>query len=87
MQIVIAKVEMTGLRPTGRSVRFDGVNYRPQFEPAPEAKAAMWLRNGTDADVEKAISANARDGWKVYTFDKSERDPLGKARAAALKSI
>ena len=81
-QIVIVKVEMTGMRPTGRNVMRD-LNWFPEFEPAAEAKACMWLHRGTDDDVRKAAAAMSPE-YTVYTFPASDRDPLGKAKAAAL---
>lgn len=50
-QIVIAWVEMTGLKATGRQVMRD-LNWFPEFTTAPEAKACMWLRKGTEDDIE-----------------------------------
>jgi hypothetical protein len=84
MQIVIAKVEMTGLEATGRFITKDR-NLFPEFRAAPEAKAAMWLRKGTPADVAKAKAAMESEGYKVFTFDSAERDPLGKAKEKVLR--
>lgn len=84
--IVIARAEMTGLQPTGKQTRFDGVNYRPEFKPAPEAKAAMWTNNGGPEELAKAQAHAEKEGWKVFTYPTSEKDPLGKAKAAALEA-
>lgn len=84
MQIVIAKVEMTALRATGRTITRDR-NYFPEFESAPEAKGCMWLGEGTDADVAKARAEMTE--YKVYTFPASEKDPIGKAKAMALEAF
>lgn len=84
--IVLAKVEMTGLEPTGAMERFDGVNYRPQMRVAPRAAALVWLNEGTDADLAKAKAYATTEGYEVLTFPTTEEDPLGLARAAVLKA-
>lgn len=83
MQIVIAWVEDTvewdgkpyardrGAQPTMRSVRL--------------AKACMWLQHGTALDVEKASIYASAEGYRVFTFDAAERDPLGVAKRAVLR--
>lgn len=88
--IVIAWIDMTGLRATSALERFDGVNWRPRVEPAPEAKAVVWAR-GTEADLANArkyaaaqISATAVD---VFTFPLTEHDPLGAARTRILETF
>lgn len=83
MTIVIAWTTNTTLIPTGRMERFDGVNYRPEMKLAPEAKACIWLNNGTARDVKNALQyAKTIDGdaVAVLTFPESEENPLGKAR-------
>ena len=84
--IVVAWREETALVPTGRMTRFDGVNYRPEYRTDWEGKAAMWLRKGTEADIQKAKAHAAKEGWTVYTFPTSERQPLEKAKQAILAS-
>ena len=84
IQIVVAWAEDTGLEPTGRMVRTDGVNYFPEFKVATEGKAAMWLGKATEADIAKAEAYAAEDGLGVYVYPSTEKDPLGKAKAAAV---
>ena len=81
MQIVYARAEKTKLEPTGRNVLRD-MNWFPEMISTWEGRAGMWLRNGTQADVEKARAALAAEGYSVLTYPNDERDPLGKARAA-----
>jgi hypothetical protein len=83
MQIVIAWTE--------DSAEWDGEPFaadlgeRPTMRPTRLAKAAMWLRQGTDADVAAAKRYAAPQGYIVLTFPASERDPLGAAKAAVLR--
>jgi hypothetical protein len=85
MQIVLAWTE--------DSAEWDGEPYaadlgeRPSMRPTRLAKAAMWLRKGTEADVEKARAYAAREGHRVLTFPASERDPIGAAKAAVLRGV
>ncbi len=85
MQIVIAWAEQTALIPTGRHIMRD-MNYFPEFRVEWEGKAAMWLRKGTDADLEKARKYAETDSRLVFTFPKTEKDPLGSARNLAVKA-
>ncbi len=83
--IVIAWVTMDGLEPTGRDVRFDRYNTRPEFVAAPLAKACTWTCGSEDPDDLRAAHLHAkRYGYSVMTFPESEGDPLGRARSAAL---
>lgn len=84
-QIVYARVEMTGMEKTGRTVERDR-NYFPEMRAAPEAKAGMWLKKGTDVDVAKARGSMAGEGYSIYKYPLSEGDPLGKARRAVLSA-
>jgi hypothetical protein len=45
----------------------------------------MWLKKGTDADVEKAQKALKAEGYTIHTYPQTERDPLGKARATVVQ--
>jgi len=86
MQIVIAWAEKTKLVPTGRQVMRD-MNWFPEFRAEWEGRAAMWLRDGEPSDLEKARAYAAPEGRAVFTFPKSEKDPLGKARAAVIEDL
>lgn len=81
--IVIAWAEKTKLVPTGLTVTRDR-NLFPQFTTDWEGRAAIWLNRGTAVDVAKATTFAASDGHKVFTYPIDERDPLGRARAAAV---
>ena len=78
--IVLARVDLTGVEPTGEWERYDGVNYRPKVRIVAEAKACIWLRDGTRSDEAKAKAFAEKEGWTVLTFPTSEPDPLGLAR-------
>jgi hypothetical protein len=84
--IVIAWAEETGLVPTGHYARKDGVNYFPEFARAWEAKAAMWLRQGSESDLAKAHEYAKRNGYSVFAYPTKEKDPLAKARKEVLAS-
>jgi hypothetical protein len=85
MTIVLAKVEMTAIRATGRT-RFDGANYFPVFEPAPEAKACVWLNKAKQSDIAKAETFAKTEGYTVFTYS-NERDPLGRAKKDVMKAF
>jgi len=84
--IVVAWADWTGIRETGQYERFDGVNYRPQFEHAPQGSACVWALEGGTAEIEAArtyaetLKAD-HPAVRVLCFPVSEDDPLGKARA------
>jgi hypothetical protein len=83
-QIVYAKAEKTALEPTGRTVTRD-MNQFPEFRPAWEGKAGMWLNKGSDEDATKAEKSLSGEGYTILKFPQSERDPLGKARDHVVK--
>jgi hypothetical protein len=43
-------------------------------------EAVMWLNKGTAADVEKAKAYASRDGYTVFIYPVTEKDPLGRAK-------
>lgn len=79
--IVLTKVEMTGLRETGRTVWRDA-NYFPEYEPAPEASALVWSRDAKSLEGAKAHAK--KEGYVVRILDDSD-DVLASARRAALQ--
>lgn len=84
-QIVIAWAEKTKLVPTGRHVMRD-LNWFPEFRSEWEGRAAMWMQNGTDADLTKAKECATNDGRLVFVYPASEPEPLIRARADAVKA-
>lgn len=72
---------MTGIREAGRMVRFDGYNYKPETEAAPQAVAMVWLNEGTREDLEAAQKFAKAEGYRVFCFPTSERDPLAVAKS------
>lgn len=84
MQIVIAWVNMDGIMLTGKYL--DRYCTEREIQRVPKAHACVWLNDGGPSDVAKAeeyVKAE-RDGGIVCTFS-GEKDPLGKAKAAALE--
>lgn len=77
---------MTGLVKTGRTAKRD-MNYFSEFVAAPEAKGCVWLKRGTLADVADAAKKMGPEGYSVFSFDASERDPIGKAKKMALEAF
>lgn len=83
MQIVIAWVNMDGVKLTGRYL--DRYYTEREIERIQKAHSCMWLNDGTAEDVQRAEQyAKTEEGCAVYTFE-GEKDPLGKAKAAALE--
>lgn len=81
--IVIAWTEMDGMRPTGRMVRFDGYNFKPEFETCSQAHAVIWLNRGTAEDRAKAEAYAATLNHplvRVYNLATTTKDPLGVAK-------
>jgi len=67
MWIVLAKVKYEMIMP-GR------------WQPKPVALS--WLRDGSNADFEKAKAFASKEGYTVFTYGSKEVDPLGKAKRA-----
>jgi len=53
---------------------------RPVLRQVKMAKAAMWRNKGDDADLKKAHEYAAGEGYRVFVYPTTERDPLGRAR-------
>lgn len=49
-------------------------------------KAVVWLRRGGATDVEKARAYALPEGKRVFTYPKSEKDPLGRARREVVEA-
>ena len=82
--IVLGRVEMTGIKETGKMVRFDGYNFRPETKSTPEAKALVWLLEGREADIASAKRFAGTEGYKVFLFPCDEKDPIGAAKKLIL---
>ena len=81
--IVWVKVEMTGLRKTGR-MRVHDKNWFPEMEACPEAKALHY-----SSDISRLTEARkqaAQDGWDCVLMVDSD-DVLQRAREEALASF
>jgi hypothetical protein len=84
--IVIAWVDMTGLRKTGRNVWRDA-NWFPEVVAAPEAKSVIWLNRGRVDDIAKAEAYANVNGYAVHVFQTTEGDPRGIAEATELSKF
>lgn len=78
--IVLARIENTGLKFTGKFIRPDGVNWREDYKLTPEPKALIWLNEGNESDLEKAKKFAKEENYSVFTFPTTEKDPLGLAK-------
>jgi hypothetical protein len=87
VQIVLATVDETSEAIPGQwtTSRGDGLNAVAKLRTVKYAKAMMWLRAGNESDVAKARAYGLESGYSVHVFPTEEKDPLGKAKIAALK--
>lgn len=83
MQIVLAKVE--DAYEVEREGRVD-IGERHKMRRIDNAKALMWKSDGDLEDFDKAQAFTESEGYHVFTYDKSERDPLGRAKKDVLKA-
>lgn len=81
-QIVIAFVTVD-MEPAQKTWRHD-LGERPKMKEVLVAKAAMWLREGDEDDMRKALRHAEQNDGTVHVFPLSESDPLEKARKEAL---
>lgn len=96
-KIVVAWVIPDGAREEiyGEFVRsWDGSHQVPKTRTIPRAMTAMWLNEGTAADVKKAkqylVTDRPPEGstfGAVYTYPVTEKDPLGRAKRDALAAF
>lgn len=85
--IVLAWTDEDGLQKTGRMVQRD-LNWFPEIESVRQGKAVIWLNEGTDADVDKAVEFArncGHDHATVFCYPTSEQEPLARARQDVLK--
>ncbi len=80
--IVLARLD-TSHEWTGEPYRSD------MGEPAPmrevqRPRACVWLLKGGPDDIVNAQAHADSEGWHVFTFPPTERDPLGAAKRAVL---
>ena len=82
VQIVLARTEedYEVVRPGQSDI---GIPAKTRVVLVP--KALMWLRKGTSADVAKAEAHAKSEGWRVFTYPTSEKDPLGRAKKDVLR--
>lgn len=78
--IVLARIEETGLQPTGKYVK-RGVNYFPEMESCSEPHALMYANKELPGDLRRAQKLAAEEGYEVIVYPKGTRRPLDKAKA------
>jgi len=83
IQIVLARVVREHV--LDKEGRLD-LGQRHQFKEVPAAQSLMWLNEGTEQDVQKAVAyaEETGDDWTVLTY-RGEPDPLGRAKADVLR--
>ena len=81
--ITIAWVETVSIPVAGQTVRSD-LGELPKLEPVSVPRAAVWLLEGTEADVEKArrYAAAQSPSYTVAVWPVGQPDVLDAARAA-----
>lgn len=79
--IVLARIENTGLRDTGR-VEMKNANWFPVFETVPEAKALVYSSNVKELARAKEFAAT--EGYQVFVLPDTG-DVLSVAKAKILK--
>lgn len=56
------------------------IGERPTLRDVKVPRAVMWKSGGSEKDIEKAQIYAAKEGYQVFVYPTSERDPLGRAR-------
>ena len=79
--IVLARVENTGMRLTGRHIRPDGVNWIEETECCSVAKALVWSRDMSELASAKRYAKT--EGYKVLVLPDTD-NVLSVARATVL---
>lgn len=54
---------------------------RPLMREVKKAEAMVWLNKGDWSDVVKARAFAESEGYRVFLYETSERDPIGRAKA------
>ena len=82
--IVLAKVEDEWIVDQGAPPARVDLGERHKMRRVPRAVACVWLNRGEDSDVDSARMFARKNGYLVFTYPTDEKDPLGRAKAAAL---
>lgn len=61
------------------------IGIRPVLETILVPVSLMWLNEGTEADVKKAMEYASKEGYRVFTYPVGESDPLGRAKRDVLQ--
>ncbi len=78
--IVLARMEMTGTRPTGKVYQRDR-NLFPEMESVQEPHALMYTNRERQGDLRKAQNFAATEGYQVIVYPAGTKKPLDKAKA------
>lgn len=57
---------------------------RLKWKDVDAAKALMWRNKGTEEDIETAHRFADAEGYTVFVYPTTERDPLGRAKKEIL---
>ncbi len=83
MTIVVAwTTDAVEIDPKQKAWRHD-LGARPKMSDVKEARAAIWLNKGTQADLVKAttwVTKGYPGSGRVFVYPTTEKDPLGRAR-------
>ncbi len=84
--IVLARMVDGGVKEhETETEKRDGIlKYKLVFFQIP--KALVWLNEGDADDLEKAKAHADKEGFSVFTYPTSEKDPIGKAKLAVQAS-
>jgi hypothetical protein len=82
LTICLARVEQDQV--VVKAGRID-LGERHTFASVDRPVAMIWINAGDDADVERAQTYAAREGYQVFTYPTSEPEPLVRARLDVLK--
>lgn len=81
--IVIAWAEKTAVLVRLRRAE---LSERPEMREEMVGKAAVWLNRGTPADVQRARAFAATEGYSVFCYATTEKEPLARARRDVLRA-
>ena len=80
--IILAKVETTGTRATGKIVERD-MNLFPEIETVPQAKALVYSSHINDIEKAKAFAVSG--GWECWIME-DDSNVLQKAKDRAMSN-
>jgi hypothetical protein len=85
--VVVARV-VTEMEPMPRKTWRDP--YTPRLQEVPVARGAVWRKGVPEtklaAEVAKATQSVGNEGYRVFVYPSSERDPIGRAKREMLQA-